>query len=44
MSMLTILFLGFCSLIVICQLVPATILFIGMLKALFKPNHKEISE
>ena len=35
MSLLTVLFLGFTALIVVCQLVPATILFIGMIKALF---------
>ena len=35
MSLLSVLFLGFAALIVVCQLIPATILFIGMIKALF---------
>jgi len=37
-SLLTVLFLGFVSLIVICQFIPATILFIGMIKPLFQKN------
>lgn len=45
MSLLTVLFLGFCSLIVICQLIPAVILFTGMVKALFvKQTEKEIKQ
>jgi len=41
MSLLTMLFLGFTALIIICQLVPATILFVGIVKGLFsaKANH-----
>lgn len=35
MSFLTILFFGFLSLIVVMQLVPAVILFVGMMKGLF---------
>lgn len=34
MNLLTMLFLGFCAVIVIFQLVPATILFVGMIKGL----------
>ncbi len=35
MSILTVLFLGLCSLIVVCQLIPAVILFCGMVAPLF---------
>ncbi len=38
MSFLTILFLGFVSLIVVMQAVPAVILFVGMMKGLFGKN------
>ena len=43
MSFLTVLFLGFVSLIVVCQLVPAVILFTGMVKGLLsaKSTKKE---
>ena len=34
MSLLTILFLGFCTLIVVCQLIPAVILFTGMINGI----------
>ena len=37
MSILTMLFLGLCALIVVFQLVPSVILFIGMVKGLFAP-------
>jgi hypothetical protein len=42
MSILTILFLGFMSLIVVFQLVPAVILFTGMVKGLFSARSKKI--
>lgn len=35
MNLLTLLFLGFCATIVVFQLVPATILFVGMMRGLF---------
>lgn len=38
---LLILFGGFFALIIVSQLVPATILFFGMLKGLFQRDHKE---
>ena len=43
MSILTTMFLGLCALIVVFQLVPAAILFIGMMKAMFK-NPTQSSE
>jgi len=43
MSFLTILFLGLCALIVVCQLVPSVILFVGIVKGLFSAEEtKEI--
>lgn len=39
-SLLLTLFLGFFALIVVFQLVPACILFVGMLKGLFAREHK----
>jgi len=43
MSLLTMLFLGLCALIIVCQLIPATILFIGIVKGLFSARKvKEI--
>lgn len=39
---LGIIFLGFVALIVVCQLVPAAILFTGMIKALFSKNNSEV--
>ncbi|WP_303721561.1 hypothetical protein [Malonomonas rubra] len=39
-SFLLTLFIGFFALIIVFQLVPATILFIGMLKGLFVRDHK----
>jgi len=44
MSILTTLFLGFVALIVVCQLVPAVILFTGMMKALFQKQTTETKE
>lgn len=41
MSLLGYLFLGFFVLIVVTQLVPAVILFYGMIKALFSVQHKD---
>jgi len=41
MSFLTMLFLGFVALIVVCQLVPAVILFTGMVKGLFSNPSKQ---
>ena len=42
-SILTVLFLGFVSVIVVLQLVPAVILFVGMMKGLFvKPKKQNI--
>ncbi len=38
--LLVYLFLGFCALIVICQLIPAILLFVGMLKGLFGRKDK----
>ena len=40
-SLLLSLFIGFFALIVVFQLVPATILFIGMVKGLAGKNNKE---
>ena len=34
------LFIGFFALIIVCQLVPAVLLFTGMLKGLFSREHK----
>lgn len=42
MNLLTMLFLGFCAIIVVFQMVPATILFVGMIKGLF--SAKEANE
>ncbi len=39
-SFLLTLFIGFFALIIVFQLVPATILFFGMLKGLFVRDHK----
>jgi hypothetical protein len=39
-SFLLTLFIGFFALIIVFQLVPATILFFGMLKGLFSRDHK----
>ena len=39
-SFLLTLFIGFFALIIVFQLVPATILFVGMLKGLFMRDHK----
>ena len=39
-SFLLTLFIGFFALIIVFQLVPATILFFGMLKSLFVRDHK----
>jgi len=36
------LFIGFFALIIVCQLVPATIMLIGTLKGLFGRDHKEV--
>ena len=44
LSFLTILFMGFGALIIAFQLVPAVILFAGMLKGLFSPAEKETNE
>ena len=44
MSFLTVLFLGFISLIVVMQLVPAVILFTGMVKGLFPAKTTEDKE
>ncbi|MEE4254457.1 MAG: hypothetical protein V2I50_10505 [Desulfuromusa sp.] len=41
-SLLLSLFIGFFALIVVFQLVPATILFIGMVKGLVGKNNKEV--
>jgi hypothetical protein len=37
------LFIGFFALIIVCQLVPATIMLIGTLKGLFGRDHKEVA-
>ncbi|MFO7576418.1 MAG: hypothetical protein R6W66_01690, partial [Pelovirga sp.] len=42
-SLLVSLFIGFFALIVVFQLVPATLMMIGMLKGLFGRDRKEIS-
>jgi hypothetical protein len=39
-SLLVILFLGFGAFIVVCQLIPATVLFCSMLKGLFDSSAK----
>lgn len=41
MSLLGYLFLGFFVLIIVSQMVPAGILFYGMLKAVFTIHHKD---
>ena len=38
------LFIGFFALIIVCQLVPATIMLIGTLKGLFGRDHKEVED
>ena len=38
------LFIGFFALIIVCQLVPATIMLIGTLKGLFGRGHKEVED
>jgi hypothetical protein len=44
-SLLVGLFLGFCALIVACQLIPSIMLLIGMLKGVFAPRfQKQLSE
>ena len=37
------LFIGFFALIIVCQLVPATIMLIGVLKGLFGRDSKEVA-
>ena len=37
------LFIGFFALIIVCQLVPATIMLVGTLKGLFSRDSKEIT-
>ncbi|MCF6267329.1 MAG: hypothetical protein L3J57_12390 [Desulfuromusa sp.] len=37
------LFIGFFALIIVCQLVPATIMLIGVLKGLFGRDSKEVT-
>ena len=37
------LFIGFFALIIVCQLVPATIMLIGTLKGLFGRDQKEVT-
>ena len=37
------LFIGFFALIIVCQLVPATIMLIGILKGLFSRDAKEVA-
>jgi hypothetical protein len=37
------LFVGFFALIIVCQLVPATIMLIGILKGLFSRDAKEVA-
>lgn len=41
MGILTYAFIGFFALIIVSQLVPATILFIGMVKGLFSASQKD---
>ncbi|MFK5925391.1 MAG: hypothetical protein QM483_02060 [Desulfuromusa sp.] len=41
-SLLLSLFIGFFALIVVFQLVPATLMFIGMVKGLTSKNNKEV--
>lgn len=41
MGILTYAFIGFFALIIVSQLVPATILFIGMVRGLFSAKQKE---
>lgn len=36
-------FLGFCALVVIAQLIPATLLFIGILRGIFKKSEEKSS-
>ena len=43
LSLLTIFFMGFGALIIVFQLVPALVLIVGMLKALFSPAAKNRS-
>ncbi len=42
-SLLLSLFIGFFALIVVCQLVPATIMLIGMLRGLFGRDRKQVT-
>ena len=41
-NLLTILFLGFFALIIVCQLVPATLMLIGILKGVFGRKGEEV--
>ncbi len=42
LSFMTVLFMGFGALIIVFQLVPGVILFVGMLKGLFSPSEKKV--
>ena len=42
-SLLGYLFVGFLALIVVCQLVPAAMLFVGMVKGVFSSREKSAS-
>ena len=42
-SLLLSLFIGFFALIIVFQLVPATLMLIGMLKGLFGRDHKQVT-
>lgn len=44
MNLLTILLLGFTALIVVCQLIPATIMFAGLVKGLFTKTNAIVSK
>ena len=44
LSFMTILFMGFGAMIIVFQLIPAVILFSGMVKGLISPAEKETKE
>lgn len=45
MSLLSVIFLGLCALIIVAQVIPSFLLFVGMVKALFlKPTEETIEK
>ena len=42
-GLLLTLFIGFFALIIVCQIVPACLLFVGMIRGLISRDHKEVT-